>query len=70
MCNNSSPLEGGMYINHVVKFSGKSRIILKLFNILKIWMVSDKTIHMACRIHKTLWTEKKKTIREISYFHY
>ena len=30
-------------------------------------MVSDKAIHKAFRIHKTLWT---KPTREIFYFHY
>ena len=53
----------------MVTFSGKSRNILKLFNILKIWMVSDKTtIHMACRIHKTLWTEKNKPLEKFLIF--
>ena len=54
----------------MVKFSGKSRNILKLFNtcILKIWMVSDKTIHMACRIHKTLWTGEKKPLEKFPFF--
>ena len=50
------------------KSSGKSRNILKLFNILKIWMVSDKTIHMACRIHKNSVNEKKKTLEKFLIF--
>ena len=48
MCDNDgSPLEGGINVyNFYGTIFGEIRNILKLFNILKIWMVSDKTIHM------------------------
>ena len=56
-------LKGHIIYKPMVKLSGKSRNILKLFNtcILKIWMVSHKTIHMA-------FVNEKKIVKFIIKF--
>ena len=52
--SNERPLEveGAMYVNLLAKFSGgggirKCIFVLFVCNFVKIWMVSDKTIHKA-----------------------
>ena len=49
----------------MVKFSGASK--KKIFNFLKIWMVSDKMIYRAFRIHKTLYIYAKSIRENISF---
>ena len=53
MCGNGSPPRGRYVHKPMVKFLGLPENVI-FFNFLKIWMVSDNTIHRAFRIHKTL----------------
>ena len=59
-----------MYINLWIKFSGASPKILVLGNFLKILMVSDKTIHKACRTHKTLYNSVNPLAMIFFFFYY
>ena len=43
-----------MYIKHLVKFSEAFPIFFFFGKSFKVLMISDKTIHKAFRIHKTL----------------
>ena len=64
---NGSPLEGAMYINLWWNFRGHPKFFF-FFNFLKIWMVSDKTIHRAFGIHKTLVFIKQNPLEKIFIF--